>query len=134
MITVPWITRDKTAADPVLVMVSRFEVKSTTAVPRFMFLALRAFIQAVRAPGVVGVSLRASPLKRSFWTLSSWQDEKQLRAFSLSEPHKGIMRTLGPVTETSRFVFFTTPATPAPSWSDALQRLAVADAAADEEH
>jgi hypothetical protein len=129
MITIPWILRDKTATEPVLVMTSRFEVKSTTNVPRFMFLALRAYFQALRAPGVVGASLRAAPLKRSFWTLSSWQDEKHLREFSLSQPHLGIMRSLGPVTQTSRFVFFTAPAGPPPSWSDALRRLAAADAA-----
>jgi hypothetical protein len=128
MITTPWLVRDKTATEPVLVMTSRFEVKSTTNVPRFMFLALRAYFQALGAPGVVGVSLRAAPLKRSFWTLSSWQDEKQLREYSLSQPHRNIMRVLGPVTETARFVFFTAPASPVPTWPDALQRLAAADA------
>lgn len=127
MITIPWITRDKAAAGPILVMTSRFEVHSTTNAPRFLTLALRAYLQALRAPGVVGVSLRASPLKRSFWTLSSWRDEKHLRAYSLSQPHKRIMRSLGPVMKTSLFVFYDTPATSAPKWPDALQRL---DAAA----
>jgi hypothetical protein len=80
--------------------------------------------QALRAPDVVGVSLRAAPLKRSFWTLSSWQDEQKLREYSRSQPHLGIMRTLGPQTASSKFIFFDAPATPAPTWPDALQRLA----------
>jgi hypothetical protein len=129
MLTVPWIVRDKSVTGTVFVMASRFEVKSTTNVPRFMILALRAYLQALRAPGVVGVSLRAAPLKRSFWTLSSWQDEKQLRAYSVSQPHRGIMRSLGPVTKKSLFAFHDAPATPAPTWSDALERLAAAEAA-----
>ena len=130
MPTVPWIVRDKAATAPVLVMASRFTVTSTTSVPRFMALALRAYLQAFRAPGVVGLSLRTAPLKRSFWTLSSWQDEKQLREYSLTEPHKHIMRVLAPVTESSRFVFFSAPAEPRPTWDDALARLAAADSAA----
>ena len=123
MITIPWIVRDKAFTGPVFVMTSRFEVHSTTNVPRFMTLALRAYLQALRAPGVVGVSLRAAPLKRSFWTLSAWQDEKHLREYSLTEPHKGMMRSLRPVMKSSRFLFYDAPATPAPTWPDALRRL-----------
>lgn len=126
MITAPWIFRDKATPGPVVVMASRFEVHSTTNVPRFMMLALRAYLQALRAPGVVGVSLRAAPLKRSFWTLSSWRDEKSLREYSTSQPHRGIMRSLRPAMKTSLFVFYDAPATPAPTWPDALERLAAA--------
>ena len=65
-----------------------------------------------------------------FWTLSSWQDENRLREYSRTEPHKHIMRVLGPVTESSRFVFLSAPAEPGPTWDDALARLAEADSAA----
>lgn len=130
MITIPWLYRKKSHEGPAFVMTSRFEVKSTTNVPRFLALAMVAYAQAARAEGVVGVSLRASPLKRTFWTLSSWVDREHLQQYARTKPHANISRSLGPVTKSSRFVFFDAPTRPAPSWDEALERLRAADEAA----
>jgi hypothetical protein len=129
-ITLPWIVRRRSVEKPVVVMASRFELTSTTAVPRFMYLALRAYVQALRTQGVVGVSLKAAPWSGRFWTLSSWVDRKALATYSQSQPHARIMASLRPVTSSSRFVFFDGPGSAPPTWSEAMARLAAADAEA----
>jgi hypothetical protein len=126
-ITVPWIFRNRSAEGTVVVMTSRFELTSTAAAPRFMFLALRAYFQALRAPGVVGVSLKAAPWNGTFYTLSSWVDRQALAVYSRSQPHAKIMTSLRSVTRTSRFVFHDAPGSTRPSWKDAMARLAAAD-------
>jgi hypothetical protein len=58
---------------------------------------------------VLGVSLRAQPLRRSYWTLSAWTDQAALRAFARTEPHRTIMRRVGPWAKTATFRFWTVP-------------------------
>src|SRR5215470_15899308 len=54
------------------VMASRFELTSGWRSPAFLAQAVRAWRQARRSPGVLGVTLRAQPLRLSYWTLSAW--------------------------------------------------------------
>lgn len=87
--------------------------------------ALSAWRQVGSAPGCLGASLVARPLRREFFTLSAWADRDALYAFASTEPHHGIMRGLRPIMRTSTFTFWEVPADRLPlTWDDAKRRLA----------
>ena len=73
-----------------------------------------------------GVTLRAQPLRRTYWTLSAWTDEAALHAFARTEPHRTIVRRVRPWARTATFRFWTVPAdkvTPAELWAEAESRI-----------
>ncbi|WP_431679134.1 DUF3291 domain-containing protein [Kitasatospora sp. KL5] len=137
MPTLPWITpnpsRPQTRA---LVMASRFEVRSFADVPRFFLKSLAAWRQVRTAPGALGASLIAQPLKRTFWTLSAWETREALYAYAKAEPHYSIMTSLRSTMDNSTFTFWEVPVEELPIvWPDARRRLAEqrqSDAAAAE--
>ncbi|MFE6779536.1 DUF3291 domain-containing protein [Streptomyces sp. NPDC057702] len=133
MPTLPWITA--ATPDPAtraVVMASRLELRSRAQVPRFFWKSLLALRQARKAPGALGVTLVAEPLRGVFWTLSAWENEQAVHAYARAEPHRSIMRELGAVTRRSRFVFWTAPADTLPiDWAEARHRIAEAEAAAE---
>jgi heme-degrading monooxygenase HmoA len=114
------------------VMASRFELTSAWWSPAFLVQALRVWRQARRSPGVLGVSLRAEPLRRRYWTLSAWTDEAALRAYARTDPHRTVMRRVRPWAKTATFRFWTVPAEElaAPRlWAEAERRIGAADRA-----
>lgn len=126
MPTLPWITPN--APQPgaqVLVMASRLEVGLLKDVPRFFLKSLASWRQVRTAPGAVGATLIAQPLKRTFWTLSAWEDRAALYTYAKAEPHLTIMTSLRAVTKQSTFVLWEVPADQLPiDWADAKNRIA----------
>jgi len=122
LLTLPWLTRDKTVTDPVTVMGSRFLLTSRRSVPAFMLASVSNYFQALRAPGVVGVALRVQPLRGEFWTLSSWRDRATLYDYAKTEPHRSSMRKFRTVTERADFAHWETAAQP--TWQETEQRIA----------
>jgi hypothetical protein len=81
--------------------------------------------QARRAPGAIGVGLKAEPMKRTFWTLSVWRDKAAVYDYASTEPHKSTMARKRRVMRDSTFVFWTAPARDLPiSWDEAHRRIA----------
>ncbi|KUN81213.1 DUF3291 domain-containing protein [Streptomyces griseoruber] len=126
MPTLRWTTVSTPAPDTeAFVMASRLEVRSLKDVPRFFLKSLAAWKQVSGAPGAYGASLIAEPLKRTFWTLSAWEDEAALHTYAKTEPHKSIMKGLRPTMKDSVFTFWQVPAAELPiDWTDARRRLA----------
>ncbi|NKQ25556.1 DUF3291 domain-containing protein [Streptomyces galbus] len=126
MPTLRWTTVHTPAPDAeAFVMASRLEVRSLSDVPRFFVKSLASWKQVCSAPGAYGASLIAEPLKRTFWTLSAWQDKDALYTYARTEPHKSIMIGLRPTMKDSVFTFWQVPAAQLPiDWSDAKRRLA----------
>ncbi|MCF3129262.1 DUF3291 domain-containing protein [Streptomyces olivochromogenes] len=126
MPTLRWTTVNKPAPDAqAFVMASRLEVRSLSDVPRFFLRSLVAWKQVTGAPGAFGASLIADPLKRTFWTLSAWEDKDALYTYARTEPHKSIMTGLRSTMKQSVFTFWQVPASDLPiDWSDAKRRLA----------
>jgi heme-degrading monooxygenase HmoA len=109
-------------------MVSRLELARLRHVPGFLVAALRLRRDVRRAPGALGVSLRARPTQRTFWTLSSWTDAEAMAAFTRSPAHVAVMRAYHDRMLGSQFHTWGPPVgAGAPDWADALARL---DAAA----
>jgi quinol monooxygenase YgiN len=87
--------------------------------------SLAAWRQVRSAPGCLGASLTAQPLRRVFYTLSAWQDRDALYAFAATQPHHGIMASLRPTLRTAAFTFWDVPARQLPpTWDNAHRRLA----------
>ena len=129
MPTIPWMPRaaakESAGSGEAVVMASKLQVKSLLSVPRFFLLSLVVWKQVRSAPGVVGASLRAEPLKRTFWTLSAWRDQEALDTFARTDPHARIVARLRKVMDRSVFVFYPTARDALPvAWDDATRRLA----------
>ncbi len=126
MPTLPWtIPNLATPHTRAFVMASRFEVRSAKDVPRFFLKSLSAWRQVRSAPGALGVSLIAQPLKRTFFTLSAWEGRDPLYAFAGTEPHRSIMTRLRSTMRDSTFTFWEVPVEELPlTWEDAKRHLA----------
>ncbi len=123
---IPWSTPTRPApGDEVYVMASRFETTSLTGALRF-FLKSPGIIRQMReAPGAHGVALRARVLRRTFLTLSAWEDRAALYRFASGEPHRSSARSAAAYTKEAGFVFWTVPASELPiGWAEAERRLA----------
>ncbi|MEU8530049.1 MULTISPECIES: DUF3291 domain-containing protein [Streptomyces] len=126
MPTLPWTTPNPPSPSTThaYVMASRFEVRSLKDVPRFFLKSLAAWRQVRTAPGALGASLVARPLRRTFLTLSAWEDRDALYAYARAEPHRSIMTGLRSTMRDSTFTFWEAPVEQLPiSWDDAHRRL-----------
>ncbi len=125
MPTLPW-TAPKPPPPPLdspaTVMASRLELRRVRDVPSFLAAALRIRRQMLASPGVLGLSLIARPLHRTFWTLSAWQDQAALAAATGRQPHVQIMKHFRPRMAASSFVTWTAADLPIP-WDEARRRL-----------
>ena len=126
MPTLPWVTPNPAPPHTqAYVMASRFEVRTLRDVPRFFWKSLAAWKQVRAAPGALGASLVAQPMKRVFCTLSAWESRDALYVYARTEPHRGIMSGLRATMRTSTFTFWEVPVEQLPiGWDEAERRLA----------
>ncbi len=124
MLTIPWTSPKNQAHISTLTQISRLELARARDVPGFLITALRIRRVALQTPGVGGISLRAQPLRRTFWTLSTWHDETAIGEFMRSEAHRAVMVKYRNRMAGSHFHTWTAAdqATTKPSWVDAHQR------------
>ena len=124
MPTLPWTIPNPAAPNTrAIIMASRFTVRS--GVLRFFLKSFAAWRQVRSAPGALGASLIAQPLKRTFFTLSAWQDRDALYTYAGTEPHRGIMSELRSTMQSSTFTFWEVAVEQLPiTWDEAKRRLA----------
>ncbi|GAA2639059.1 hypothetical protein GCM10010307_38060 [Streptomyces vastus] len=80
--------------------------------------------QVRRAPGAYGASLKAAPLRRTFWTLPALESPAALKAFARSGTHAPTVRGLGSQMLDAKFATWTVTTDDLPlDWPDALRRL-----------
>lgn len=124
MPTLPWISAG--SVDPerqYIALLSYLPVKRGSRIPWFMLHATRIMGQLRRSTGLVGYSLRARLMAKSFWTLSVWEDEAALSRFVRAQPHAGTMAAVAPHMDKPRFVHWTLKGSEVPvDWEDALKR------------
>ncbi|WP_030710285.1 DUF3291 domain-containing protein [Streptomyces sp. NRRL F-2580] len=128
---IPWSTPTQAAPDAeVYVMASRFETATLAGAVRFFLKAPGIVLQIRKAPGAHGVALRARVLRRTFLTLSAWEDRDALYRFAGSEPHRSSSRAAAAFMKESAFTFWTVRADELPiGWQEAERRLAEQKAA-----
>jgi hypothetical protein len=74
--------------------------------------------------GLIGCSLRARPLAKTFRILSARADRAALDTFVQQLPHRAVMAKLRPHMGASQFVFWTAAGRALPiTWNEAITRL-----------
>jgi hypothetical protein len=107
-----------------LVMASRLPLRSHRTIPRFLGLTVSVARQLEDTSGLVGYSLLAQPVRKTFWTLSAWTDRDALDAFVRTMPHLAVMGKLRTRMGPTRFTTWTAPGSALPiPWDDAIERL-----------
>lgn len=130
MPALPWTERQ--LLDPsarYVAMASRLPLRRFRAVPRFLRDTLRIRRQLTEAPGLVGYSLKADLVHKTFWTFSVWEDQAAIDAFARTDPHRQIVRRLAAHMGQTGFATFTVAGDSVPrTWAQMTAPLADADA------
>ena len=93
-------------------------------VPRFLRWAMRIRKQLATSDGCAGYSLDAHLLRKTFYTLSAWQDRDAMNRFVQSGRHAAMLADMGGRLGQSTFVESSTQAHELPlDWGAAKQRL-----------
>ena len=126
----PWKTlREVKPEQDYLVQLTYLPLKRYSTIFRFLRFTSAIKKQLGCTEGVVGFSMRASPLKRDFWTLSVWTDREALLTFTQNAPHGQIMDALdGHMRKTAFIEWQIKGSELPPSWEDALKRFAARQA------
>jgi hypothetical protein len=123
MPALPWL--QVSVADPgaeLTVMASRLPLRRYRHIPGFLRWTMRIRAQLSNAPGLVGYSLDAHLLGKTFWTLSAWTARQPLEEFVRTDPHKAAMAAIRPKMEEPSFVFWTAQSADLPLGWDAARR------------
>jgi hypothetical protein len=110
-----------------VVMASHLPLSKISSTVRFFRAVSAVRGQLAHTNGLIGYTLRAKPLARDYWTLSVWKDRQALTEFMRTWPHVGIMTSLKPLMDPTKFVFWSiNGADGRPDFTDALKHLAAA--------
>ncbi|GAA3124501.1 DUF3291 domain-containing protein [Streptomyces echinatus] len=125
MPTLPWTAPNTPPpGTEVHVFASRFETRTLWGALRFLARTPAVWRQVGRAPGCYGATLRARPLRRTFWTLSAWESAEALKEFARSGAHRPTSRSLAAQMHSARFAGWQATAEDLPvSWEDVVRRL-----------
>ena len=78
MPALPWLAVGTPDPDAdLIVMASRLSLRSHGDIPRFLRHTWLIRRQLVRSPGLIGYSLDAHLLAKTFWTVSAWQSRPE---------------------------------------------------------
>ena len=125
MAALPWTTVHPPDPDREYVALASFlPLRRFASTIRF-FRSVRAIRgQLANARGLVGYSLLARPLARSYWTVSMWEDDGALKESVQAEPHARVMRDLRRHLGTTKFTQIRVRGSAAPPpWDWALDLL-----------
>ncbi|KUN08843.1 hypothetical protein AQI95_07545 [Streptomyces yokosukanensis] len=125
MPVLPWVVPTAPPRDTeVYVFASRFETRTLWGALCFLARTPGVWRQIARARGAYGATLKAQPLRRTFWTLSAWESADALKAFAHSGAHRPTSRALAPQMRDASFATWRTAGDRLPpSWAEAEQRL-----------
>ena len=125
----PW--RATTPPDPddtYVVTITRLPLRRHTRIPSLMRATWHITRLLAHSHGLIGYSLKADLLHKTFWTVSAWQSTEALHRFVRSDAHLHAMRNIGPHMNQPRINTFTTHgADLPPRWTDVRRRLATAE-------
>ncbi|MFJ5776622.1 DUF3291 domain-containing protein [Streptomyces sp. NPDC093094] len=125
MPTLPWtVPNTPPQGADVHVFASRFETRSLWGALRFLARTPGVWRQVSRAPGAYGATLKAEPLKRTFWTLSAWESPAALKNFARSGTHAPTSRGLAAEMKDVKFATWAVTGDDLPlDWAEAARRL-----------
>jgi quinol monooxygenase YgiN len=121
----PWKTMIQASPErEYLALLSFLPLKQSRRIPVALLYTRRIAQQLKSARGLIGYTLRAQLLAKSFWTLSAWESEAAMRAFVQAQPHREIMAALAPFMGQTSFNQWTVKGAELPlRWDDALRAI-----------
>jgi hypothetical protein len=125
MPALPWKRSETVEPDTeCTVMGSRLPLASYRHIPAFLRATLRIRRQLARTPGLVGYSLNAQLLRKTFWTVSAWSSRESLEQFARTDPHHADIGEIRPAMLPTTFVFWTARANSLPiGWDEVRRRI-----------
>ena len=124
LLRTPWRVKERPSGDRVLVFVSRFDAAGLRSSLRLMRYSPAIGRAARTAPGCIGSALLARPVKGAYYTVSYWQDEESLKAFTRQRPHRAGVKALhaaGPV-DGVLISWWADATARRPRWSEVMHR------------
>jgi hypothetical protein len=106
MPALPWVQQLQIEPErQYVVMASRLPLLSHRHIPGFLRDTMRIRRQLAMSDGLIGYSLNAQLLRKTFWTFSVWSDRESLERFARTDPHRQIIQRLRPRMDETRFEF-----------------------------
>lgn len=128
MPALPWVRR----ADPdptarYVVLASRLPLRHYRDLPRFLRATLAIRRQLAGADGLIGYSLDAHLLGKTFYTLSAWTDAAALDRFAHGDPHADRVSDLRPRIAPTTLVTWEAEGSAVPvGWAQAREHITAA--------
>lgn len=104
------------------VSVTRLRIRAFRFLPAFALHAVRTRSQVQRAPGFAGGAILADRAW-TFWTLTAWSDEADMRRYILAGAHREAMSRLAHWCDEASVVHWTQAQAGLPSWTEADRRM-----------
>jgi quinol monooxygenase YgiN len=107
-----------------VVTITKLPLRTYRRIPRIMRATWRIVRQLRRSDGLVGYSLKADLIHKTFWTTSAWSDDAAVAAFARSDVHRAAMTALQPHMDGARIETFTLSGSEVPpTWRDVAEKL-----------
>ena len=106
----------------VFVSITRLRIRSLRFMPQFLVQTFRTGRQTKRASGFLDGSLLADR-QRTFWTMTLWRDQGDMRAYVTSGAHLKAMPKLLDLCDEASVVHWTQDDPIAPDWLEADRRM-----------
>jgi len=104
------------------VSITRLRLRSLLYMPVFMVHAMRSSSQAQKANGFLkGKTLMDKHL--TFWTMTLWKDESDMKSYRINDPHKKAMPKLLDWCDEASIVNWQQPGMGYPEWQHAYERM-----------
>jgi len=105
-----------------VVSVTRLRVRCWRHIPRFMWYTFASQRQVVRAAGFCGGRLLIDT-RRTFWTLTGWEDERAMKSFRGAGAHARVMPRLFDWCDEAAYAHWTVSDGDLPDWLQAYEHL-----------
>ena len=106
----------------IFVSLTRLRVRSIRFLPAFAVHTLRSLRQVRKAAGFLDGALLPDR-SWTFWTLTAWNRQEDMRAYMVSGDHKAAMPHLLEWCDEASVAHWTQDALPLPSWIEADRRM-----------
>jgi hypothetical protein len=129
MPALPWTTFSPPDPDrEYRVMASRLPLARYRDMPAFLSATMAIRAQLARTSGLVGYALDAHLARKTFYTVSAWDSQDALDAFSRADPHRSRVSLIRPRMRPTTFTFWSIPGSGLPvSWTEVRRRIAGAE-------
>ena len=108
MPALPWTTfSPPDPARDYVAMASRLPLARYWDLPAFLSATLAIRAQLASASGLIGYALDAHLARKTFFTVSAWESQDALDAFSRADPHRSRVSVIRPRMRPTTFTFWT---------------------------